>query len=63
MRLRNALVRKNPSFVVLYGRRRLGKSTLLVRKVLGESDVWRYACQGTLHVWQLHEECGALVFH
>ena len=38
-RLRSALASAAPAFIVLYGRRRLGKSTL-IRKVLGEQDVY-----------------------
>lgn len=38
-RLRDALTRERASFVVLYGRRRLGKSTL-VKRVLSERDVY-----------------------
>ncbi len=39
-RLKAALARKKPSFVVLYGRRRLGKSTLLIKKVLRDDDIY-----------------------
>ena len=38
-RLKNALSRERSSLVVLYGRRRLGKSTL-VKRVLSENDVY-----------------------
>ena len=38
-RLKKALSQKEPSFVVVYGRRRLGKSTLL-KRVLKKSDVY-----------------------
>ena len=38
-RLRNALGREKPSLVVIYGRRRLGKSTL-IKKVLSDSDAY-----------------------
>ncbi len=38
-RLRDALAREKPSLVVIYGRRRLGKSTL-IRRVLSDSDVY-----------------------
>ena len=37
--LNDALSRAEVSFVVIYGRRRLGKSTL-IKKVLSESDVY-----------------------
>lgn len=37
-RLQKALNKKEPSFVVVYGRRRLGKSTL-IQKILGADDV------------------------
>ncbi|MCD8207708.1 MAG: ATP-binding protein [Bacteroidales bacterium] len=39
-RLKTALSRERASFVVLYGRRRLGKSTMLIQRVLGEGDVY-----------------------
>lgn len=38
-RLKDALSREKPSLVVMYGRRRLGKSTL-IRKVLFDSDLY-----------------------
>lgn len=38
-RLSKALAGNNPSFVVVYGRRRLGKSTLL-KRVLSENDIY-----------------------
>lgn len=38
-RLQRALSSDKPEFVVLYGRRRLGKSTL-IRKVLKDNDVY-----------------------
>ena len=38
-KLKKALSQKEPSFVVVYGRRRLGKSTLL-KRVLKKSDVY-----------------------
>lgn len=38
-RLRDALNGKKPSFIVIYGRRRLGKSTL-IKRVIKESDVY-----------------------
>lgn len=38
-RLKDALSKEKVSFVVIYGRRRLGKSTL-IKKVLSESDVY-----------------------
>lgn len=38
-RLRDALAREKPSLVVIYGRRRLGKSTL-IKRVLSDSDVY-----------------------
>lgn len=38
-RLTKALASDNPAFIVLYGRRRLGKSTL-IRKVLKQGDVY-----------------------
>ncbi len=43
-RLREVLNRDKSTFTVIYGRRRLGKSTLLT-KVLGESDVYYLADQ------------------
>lgn len=43
-RLSSALDAKTPSFVVVYGRRRLGKSTLL-KKVLSHADVYYMADQ------------------
>ncbi|MCD8207728.1 MAG: ATP-binding protein, partial [Bacteroidales bacterium] len=39
-RLKTALTRERASFVVLYGRRRLGKSTMLIQRVLEEGDVY-----------------------
>ena len=39
VRLKDALARENASLVVVYGRRRLGKSTL-IKKVLSDSDVY-----------------------
>ncbi len=38
-RLKDALARENPTLVVMYGRRRLGKSTL-VKRVLSDNDVY-----------------------
>ncbi|MFW5599412.1 MAG: ATP-binding protein, partial [Bacteroidales bacterium] len=38
-RFRAALTQEKPSLVALYGRRRLGKSTL-IKKVLSEQDVY-----------------------
>lgn len=38
-RLRDALLREESTFVVLYGRRRLGKSTL-IKRVLTDNDVY-----------------------
>ena len=38
-RLKDALVREKSSLVVMYGRRRLGKSTL-IKRVLSENDVY-----------------------
>lgn len=38
-RLKDALAREKPSLVVMYGRRRLGKSTL-IKRVLSENDVF-----------------------
>ncbi len=38
-RLKDALAREKSSFVVMYGRRRLGKSTL-IKRVLSDSDVY-----------------------
>ena len=38
-RLRNALSREHPALLVLYGRRRLGKSTL-IKRILSENDVY-----------------------
>ena len=38
-RLRDALSREKSSLVVVYGRRRLGKSTL-IKRVLSDSDVY-----------------------
>jgi len=38
-RLKNALARDNSSLVVMYGRRRLGKSTL-IKRVLSDNDVY-----------------------
>ena len=38
-RFRDALAREKPSLVVIYGRRRLGKSTL-IKKVLSDTDVY-----------------------
>lgn len=43
-RLKRALASDSPVFIVLYGRRRLGKSTLL-RKMLSEKDVYYEASQ------------------
>ena len=37
-RLKDALAREKSSLVVMYGRRRLGKSTL-IKRVLSENDV------------------------
>lgn len=39
MRLKGALSRENSSFVVVYGRRRLGKSTL-IKRVLADGDAY-----------------------
>ena len=44
-RLKAALSADAPAFIVLYGRRRLGKSTL-IRRVLGHGDVYFEASQG-----------------
>ena len=41
-RLTNALSKEKPSLVVVYGRRRLGKSTL-IKRVLSDSDVYFFA--------------------
>lgn len=38
-RLNDAIARKNPSLIVVYGRRRLGKSTL-IKRVLSNNDVY-----------------------
>lgn len=38
-RLKKAIIAQRPSLTVVYGRRRLGKSTL-IKRVLGESDVY-----------------------
>ena len=38
-RLKDALAREKSSLVVMYGRRRLGKSTL-IKRVLSENDVY-----------------------
>lgn len=38
-RLKDSLMRENPSLVIVYGRRRLGKSTL-IKRVLSEKDVY-----------------------
>ena len=38
-RLKDALAREKSSLVVLYGRRRLGKSTL-IKRVLSDNDVY-----------------------
>ena len=38
-RLKDALAREKSSLVVMYGRRRLGKSTL-IKRVLAENDVY-----------------------
>ena len=38
-RLKDALVREKSSLVVMYGRRRLGKSTL-IKRVLSDNDVY-----------------------
>ncbi len=43
-RLKEALHAKTPSFVIVYGRRRLGKSTL-IKKVLSSTDVYYMADQ------------------
>ncbi len=48
-RIKVALNRKKPSFIVLYGRRRLGKSTLLIKKVLIDSDVYFLADKSEQH--------------
>ena len=44
IRIKNALARPTPQFIVVYGRRRCGKSTLL-RHVMKESDVYYMATQ------------------
>ncbi len=49
MRLKTALARKTPSFIVLYGRRRLGKSTLLIKRVLTDNDVYFLADKSEQH--------------
>lgn len=38
-RLKDALTREKSSLVVMYGRRRLGKSTL-IKRVLSENDIY-----------------------
>ena len=43
--LRKALASDNPNFIVMYGRRRLGKSTL-IRRVLRDGDVYFEASLG-----------------
>ena len=43
-RLKEALSSDAPAFIVLFGRRRLGKSTL-IRSVLSEKDVYYEASQ------------------
>ena len=39
-RIRSALDRDRHQFIVVYGRRRCGKSTLLTEKILGPNDVY-----------------------
>ena len=39
VRLKDALTREKSSLVVMYGRRRLGKSTL-IKRVLSDNDVY-----------------------
>ncbi len=48
-KLKKALEREHPSFVVLYGRRRLGKSTTLIKKVLTAKDVYFLADKSEGH--------------
>lgn len=38
-RLRNALLRTTPQFLVIYGRRRIGKSTL-IKEIMQDKDVY-----------------------
>ncbi|MDR3251042.1 MAG: ATP-binding protein [Tannerella sp.] len=59
-RLLKALKGENPAFVVIYGRRRLGKSTL-IKKVLTEKDVY-YMSDQTERIYQIEllaKEIGA----
>ena len=38
-RLRSALKRENAQFIVIYGRRRIGKSTL-IKEILTKKDIY-----------------------
>lgn len=49
-RLKDALTREKSSLVVMYGRRRLGKSTL-VKRVLSENDVYFIADRSEGHIF------------
>lgn len=62
-RLKKALNSEKPSFVAIYGRRRLGKSTL-IKKVLGPSDIYFIADKSeSQHQRQLLSEVIAEKFH
>jgi uncharacterized protein len=61
-RLRVALAEKGPSFIVVYGRRRIGKSTLL-RKVITDNDIYYLADQrnASLQITSLAEEISRVI--
>lgn len=62
-RLKKALNSEKPSFVAIYGRRRLGKSTL-IKRVLGPSDIYFLADKSeSQHQRQLLSEVIAEKFH
>jgi hypothetical protein len=62
LRLRGALSAKEASFVVVYGRRRIGKSTLL-KKVITDSDIYYLADQrnSSLQIISLAEEVSRVI--
>ena len=62
-RLKDALAREKSSLVVMYGRRRLGKSTL-IKRVLSDNDVYfladRSEGQTDISGLGIHVSCGQL---
>lgn len=62
LRLKNALSAKGASFVVVYGRRRIGKSTLL-KKIITDNDIYYLADQrnSSLQIVSLAEEISRII--